>query len=395
MKFAQNCDTPDQIASNMTTEFDAFESADEHQNERELVDVDRPSTVGCVRMQSSVASSIKLPAFYCPFRSAIHADALNIEEGTIGWMKRYGYIQTTSEEKTARDAQFGLRAARVHPTGSTEAIQLVSDLTVWLFLTDDVYVEEPGMSKTLPVTVDHVIRSIRVLRDPADLPQAPSASLLALQDISRRLRDLATHEQVIRIVNGMVEFFLAGCCEAVSFSRKALPTVADYIPVRDSINCLRSVCFVFIEIAGGYELTGSTWCRPDLQAVVNKATRIISNHHDILSGLRELSQDVPMNLPAVIAREQRLPMTQAFARVGDLANTDTRSFVEMSERLLANEPDPSVEKYVHGLKAWIRGNLDWSLTTGRYRVCDYLHPQVLPTSQFSLGRYEDGRTHGS
>ena len=90
MKFAQNRAMPDQIAGNRM-EVDAFERADEHQNERELVDVDRTSTVGRVSMQSSVAPSrIKLPVLYCPFRSAIHTDALNIEEGTIGWMKRYG-----------------------------------------------------------------------------------------------------------------------------------------------------------------------------------------------------------------------------------------------------------------------------------------------------------------
>lgn len=287
-------------------------------------------------------------------------------------MKRYGYINTPGEEETVRRAQFGIRAARVHPTGHTEAIQVVSDLTVWLFLTDDIYIEEPGLGGAFSVTADHVIRSVRVLRDPETLPPAPSDSLLALQDISRRMRALATHEQLDRFINGMVEFFLAGCCEAVSFSHKTLPMVADYIPVRDSINCLRSVCFVFIEIVGGYELSGPTWCRPDLQAVVNKATRIISNHHDILSGLRELSREVPMNLPAVLAREQGLSLAEAFARVGELADADTHSFIDLADRLLAAKPGPAVERYVDGLKAWVRGNLDWSLTTGRYRVCDYL-----------------------
>jgi 2-methylisoborneol synthase len=151
-----------------------------------------------------------------------------------------------------------------------------------------------------------------------------------------------------------------------------LPAAADYIAVRHAINCLRSVCFVFIEIVGGYELSGPKWCRSDLQDVVNKATRIISNHHDILSGLRELSQEVPMNLPAVLAREQGIPIGEAFARVCLLANTDMRSFVHMTDRLLSDEPDRSVRSYVNGLKAWIRGNLDWSQTTGRYRVCDFL-----------------------
>lgn len=312
------------------------------------------------------------PALYCPFPSDVHDDVQLIEEGTITWMKRYGYIKTSSEEETARKAQFGVRAARVHPTGHTEAIQLVSDLTVWLFLTDDVYVEEPGMSHALSITTSHIIQSIRILRDPDDISSGASASLLALQDISRRLRILATHEQIDRVINGMIEFFLAGCCEAVSFSRKTLPTESDYIPVRDAINCLRSVCFVFIEIVGGYELPGPTWCRSELQTVVGKATRIVSNHHDILSGLRELAQEIPMNLPAVIAHEQGLLIADAFARVGDQTNADMRSFVAMTKRLLAEEPDPSVRAYIDGLKAWIRGNLDWSLTTGRYRVCDYV-----------------------
>ncbi len=114
------------------------------------------------------------------------------------------------------------------------------------------------------------------------------------------------------------------------------------------------------------------WCRPDLQAVVGKAARIISNHHDILSGLRELSREVPMNLPAVLAREQGLSLAEAFVRAGELADTDTRSFIDLADRLLGTNPGPSVEGYINGLKAWIPGNLDWSLTTGRYRVHDYL-----------------------
>jgi hypothetical protein len=315
---------------------------------------------------------VKVPELHCPFAASLHVDARRIEEGTIAWMKRYGYIHTPRDEDTARDAEFGIRAARVHPTGRTEAIQLASDLTVWLFLTDDRHIEQPGRSNTLSIVSGHAMRSIRVLRDPDDLPPGPSDSLAALQDISRRLRALATHEQLDRFVNGMVEFFLAGCCEAASFSRRSLPLTADYIPVRDAINCLRAVCFVFIEIAGGYALPGATWSRPDLQALVNKAVRIIANHHDILSGLRELAHDVPMNLPAVIAREHGLPLSAAFARVGDLANADTKSFVAMSDRLLGTEQDRSVRDYVDGLKAWIKGNLDWSRTTGRYRVSDYV-----------------------
>jgi hypothetical protein len=335
-------------------------------------DNDPPGPVGYIRSPSILpAIAVALPVLECPFPAAVHADAQAIEEGTIAWMRRYGYIETADQEAVARSAAFGIRAARVHPVGDTQAIQLASDLTVWLFLTDDVYVEEPGASRTLSITADHVLRCVRVLRDPEDLPVKPNGSLLALQDISRRVRALAGREQVDRFVNGMLEFFLAGCCEAVCASRKTLPASADYIPLRDAINCLRSVCFVFIEIAGGCELPGPVWCCPDLQAVVSKAVRIISNHHDILSGLRELSLELPMNLPAVIAREHGLPIGEGFARVGAMANADMQHFVAMADRLISGEPDPAVAAYVDGLKAWIRGNLDWGRTTGRYRVCEY------------------------
>lgn len=313
-----------------------------------------------------------LSGLECPFPSAVHPAAQSIEEGTIAWMKRHGFVRTRSQEDAARDAAFGMRAARVHPSGDAAAIQLASDLTVWLFHSDDEYVEAAGASGMLSETTSHAIRCLRVLRDPQDLPHAAGRSLLALQDISRRLRQFTSEEQFDRLVGGMVEFFLAGCCEAASFSRRRLPGVADYVPVRDAINCLRSVCFVFIEIVGGYALPADLWHRPAVQALVRKATRIVSNHHDLLSGVRELANDMPMNLPAVTAREQGLPIGQAFAQVVALANADTRDFVAMADRVLTVETNRFVRLYVEGLKAWIRGNLDWSATTGRYRVAHHL-----------------------
>lgn len=317
---------------------------------------------------SSGVSPIDAPDLHCPFPPAIHPDAYRIEGGTIAWMKRFGYVKTEAEEAAARGAQYGIRAARVHPVGRIEAIRLVSDLTVWLFMTDDAYIERAGRLNVLTVTTDHATRSLRVLRDPLDLQADVDPSLLALQDISLRLRRIATPEQIERLTSGMVEFFLAGCCEAIRFSRGCLPNMAEYIPMRDAINCLRNVCFVFIELVGGFELPGSVWCRSDLQAVVDKATRIVSNHHDVLSGVRELAEELPMNLPAVLARERGIPMNDAFSSVCDIANADMLDFIDMSRSLCNASEDPCVKAYVEGLKAWIRGNLDWSATTGRYAV---------------------------
>ena len=49
-----------------------------------------------------------------------------------------------------------------------------------------------------------------------------------------------------------------------------------------------------------------------------------------------------MNLPAVIAHEQRMPMGRAFARMAEITNADMRAFVDLAERLLAQQPEAAV-----------------------------------------------------
>jgi len=315
-----------------------------------------------------------LPPFYCPVPSALHPEAAAIEAGTLAWLKRFGYIEHPNAEQAAQRAQFGMHAARVHPRGDARVIQISSDLTVWLFLTDDVFIEEPGRHGRFEIPVEHAWGSLRILRDPDTVPAAANPSLLALRDIALRTRAFATPEQIDRITQGMVEFFLAGFSEAVAFSRNIPPKLVDYVNIRDAINCLRSLCFVFIEIVGGYTLPGATWCHPELQAVVNIATRIVSNHHDVLSGVRELSDELPMNMPAVLRHERDLPLDKTFAQVVELANADMRRFISLSDHLVSSTSDPGVARYVEGLKSWIRGNLDWSLMTGRYRVQERVGP---------------------
>lgn len=320
---------------------------------------------------NDMTSRIRVPELFCPFPSDIHQAAAMIEERTISWMKRCGYINSLSDEKTARASQFGIRAALVHPQGRVSAIQLASDLTVWLFLTDDVHVEDAATKHALASVTAHVLRFVRILRNPEDEIDSSLPSMRALRDLSRRLHRLANDEQIERITNGLIEYFLAATNEAAHVSSRTPPSVCDYIPARDAINCLRSVCFVFIELAGGFNLPGKSWCRPEMQMLVNLATRIVSNHHDLLSGLRELSNEMPMNLPAVIAHEQEVTLAEAFSRVAMMADRDMQEFVTLASRFAAmNAGRPELD-YVEGLKAWIRGNLDWSLTTGRYRVGDY------------------------
>ncbi|GJF35080.1 hypothetical protein KNE206_77800 [Kitasatospora sp. NE20-6] len=313
----------------------------------------------------------QIPELYCPFPRATHPAAREFEEGTIAWLRRFGFVSTAEEEQAARQARFGFLTAAVYPTGRFEALQLASDLMVWLFRTDDSHIEEAGADRRLRVVADHVIGSLRILRDPDDLPPTPSREQLALSDISRRLNSLARPEQLERFICGMTEYFMAASCEAIQLAERSSPTLADYMALRESSICMRSVCFVFAEIAGGYELPGAAWCRPDLQAVVRSANRLIAMHHDVLSGYRELDRDAALNLPIALMTEHGLPPAVAFTTAARLADEEMRRFIALVDQLLSTRAGSEVDRYVESLRAWIAGNIDWSLETGRYHVDDY------------------------
>ncbi|MFG3134058.1 hypothetical protein ACGFZU_41005 [Streptomyces tendae] len=301
----------------------------------------------------------------------MHPQEAELEEGTIAWMRQFGYIASSEDERAARDARFGTLAARAYPTGRVEAIQLASDLMAWLFLTDDANIEEPGAMGLLTQAARHILTTVRLLRDAEALPEEADQHHFAFQNIVRRLHALATPEQTDRFTSGIIEYLMAGCCEAIYLSAQRHPEITDYVTLRDSSIATRSVCFIFHELAGSYELPGPTWCRADLQDVVASATRVISNTHDLFSGLRELSRPEAMNLPIVITSQNGCTVAEAFAIVAEQTDRETHRFQDLVAGLLATRPGPSVEKYVDGLQSWIRGNHDWSLTTGRYHVDDY------------------------
>jgi 5-epi-alpha-selinene synthase len=53
----------------------------------------------------------------------------------------------------------------------------------------------------------------------------------------------------------------------------------------------------------------------------------------------------------------------------ELHNAEMHRFLALEHGLfqLGLAHDEHLERYVHGLRSWIRGNIDWSVTTRRYQ----------------------------
>jgi len=315
---------------------------------------------------------LQIPGLWCPIPPAVHPQAAALEDHAIDWMTRFGYITSARQELAARGAQFGTLAARVYPRGPFEVAAFGCDLMIWLFLTDDEYVERAVEQQRQLDYARHVLRSTHILRDPGELPAGIPAGethhALALRDLRRRWSRLAPGEQVLRLVDGIAEYLAASGAEVIFRSLKAMPSLAEYTSMREAAIGLRSVCFVVTEMTALSPLPGQLFSQPRIQRIARSAARLNGWTNDILSGIRELRWPGAINLITVLAREHGCTHQEALGLAARMHAEETRTFLELAGREREQGCDPRVDAYLTGLAAWTRGNLDWSRITGRYHV---------------------------
>jgi 5-epi-alpha-selinene synthase len=75
-----------------------------------------------------------------------------------------------------------------------------------------------------------------------------------------------------------------------------------------------------------------------------------------------------MNLVFILQNTYDLSLQTAVDRAAAIHDAEVRAFEIMEAQLPACGlmVDADVQRYIDGLRSWMRGNLDWSLTCGRY-----------------------------
>jgi hypothetical protein len=90
--------------------------------------------------------------------------------------------------------------------------------------------------------------------------------------------------------------------------------------------------------------------------------------NDIVSLEKELRVGDVHNLVIVLRQEYHLSVQEAVAQAARLFNARMREYVELERRLpsLGVESDARLQRYLAGLRCWVRGNMDWSYESARY-----------------------------
>ena len=172
-----------------------------------------------------------------------------------------------------------------------------------------------------------------------------------------------------RFLSTVRDYLLRGSLVALKrWSSTHVPTVAEYLPIRMYDSAVLTV-FTLMELINDAQLPAELYDHPYLCTMRRAAAYHIIFVNDLVSYHKEVvERDSVCNMVRVLQTEEGIPLEQALRRVKQRADEALARFLA-SEEALAREVllTPKLVRYIDGLKAWVGGNVDFSITSPRFR----------------------------
>jgi Terpene synthase family 2, C-terminal metal binding len=302
---------------------------------------------------------------WCPIAPAIHPDWQIWEQKTISWMECFELDSEQREADRLRCITAGELAGRTIVTAADPpGAQFSADSLLWLFAFDDAHCDEGWYSHDPGRMMILVAELARIAETGRTTSSSPCARALA--DLRRRLDDLTPPAPIARWVHSMKTYLGYQVWEASYRSTNTMPTIDQYAVARIR-NGSMEVCAMSLEIAEGYEVPVNEMESPDVRALTEMACCTVGLDNDVASYYKEHKRsDDKLNLVDVIAQERGQSPDAALPEAVAFRDAVLALYLQLYQHV---EPAVSAatRRYMSGLSAWIRGNLDWSMHTARYR----------------------------
>ena len=310
---------------------------------------------------------------YCPFESGINPAVDEVAASTDAWLHDTGLVEGEGARRKLVADRLTELAARACRDAPVEVLDVVSRWNAWLFVRDDVCDRSD------------------VGRDPARLQRlndghlgvlcgrAPGRSRLsrALSDVHRSLVALAGDRVRARWLHS-VELYMEGCrWEAVNRRAGRVPELAEYIALRRWTGGLLPSLELYAALGG---IASTPWTRADPRVceLLDAANDAVCWTNDVFSAERERAAGDVHNLVLVLEHHHRMQPSWAREQALDMIETRVRRFMELEPQVWSAHE--SARAFTLTLRAWLRGNLDWSRRSARYR------PSAFPSASDGLRR---------
>jgi hypothetical protein len=318
----------------------------------------------------ATAMYAELPTLLCPIPPRVNPNETDACRRTNEWLIRFGLIRDEDGLKSFDALQIPDFVSRAYPYAQPEDLQIVMDWTAWGFIADD----EADAVTDLEVLLDFHAGCVAVL---VDEKTAESPAEVALADIRDRILARSNIHCLLRFADTAKQWFDSMYIE--SFNRlhhKSLSQKA-YRELRE-ISVGMYTEYALFDVTHQCKLSSSLWYDPQMRSLMTLTANVIGYANDIFSVAKERRIGDPHNLVLCITEERKCSLQQAANETARIHNAEMKRFLELESEYLgcdspARNPPREATLFVDLLRAWIRANLDWALSSERYGM----HPEML------------------
>lgn len=289
-------------------------------------------------------------------------------------------------------SRFGLLSGFAYPNATLERFKVCNDWHSWLFFFDDQADEQAEFGQR-PLTLRGYMEAcLAVLRTGA-MRSNPTGLELFTLNIRNRMLSIASDAWLLRFADDVEDYLYKGTLKAAeNWTHRTVPEVEPY-QVQRLYDSAVYACEDLIEITEeGLELPAEVLSDVRFQTLRHLCAEVVAFTNDIFSYEKEvLKHRNPNNLLHVLMTHRSLSLTEATSQAVRLINNAIESFIAHEQNLQPEiRGNKRLHTYVRGMKAWMRGNLHWSVLTGRYRSptspfpeirSEYVRPQARPTER--------------
>ena len=309
-----------------------------------------------------------------PWPSRHHPQAQAYRRAARDALIDVGLISGHAEERaTRRFAGVVVLDPYVYPYAlDLDRLLAAGTFNQWLFFLDDQYDDDPRVGRDSCAVRSIMERYFQILST-GRLPSTLSPFARFTVHLYRRLEALSPEGWMPRFLAHVEDYLFEGSLRATDqWAHSRVPPLDEYLHLRMYDSGMFPVIDI-IEIAAVLRL-------PDAvreHAAVAEMARLTARHtayvNDLFSYQKEvLWNGTPCNLVHVVMKSAGMSFEDAVLAVVSLVNRDVDRFLELERSLPAWDPglDEQLLAYIEGMKAWMVGNVAFSLASSRYRAAD-------------------------
>lgn len=335
-------------------------------------------------------ADLKLPETSTQLRREV---LYEVRDRTLATCQRLGVIRRDRMPvRKYLAGRFELLAALAYPDADVDELVLCNDFNTYLFYVDDQADETEEYGKS-PEALRHYLNGhLRALREGAIPPyDDPGAQLLL--SIRERLLRCVSHAWLGRFVEDVSEYLLRGTLtSAVRWTAGSVAPLDEYIEHRVWDSAVLPAQDL-IEVAGAGELPEFFHARGDFRELRRLCTNVTAFTNDLVSYSKEVRGHAsPNNLVHVVMVHEHATLSQAIERVIAMINADVAAFERVACALPSFDRDTNarVDRYLASQRAWMGGNLLWSLASGRYADPESPFVELRATAHAAVGSSDGG-----